>query len=146
MVRETVNGGVTSNLSLIAPTSQNLNIGMQSSDTAIKDVLHTVQVLAKSKTGLQCKSRAFNVKPIWLCPDDQFDPVIWDSSGTSTIQAYDHIINEVVDFHTYEPIVHSEPTCVDKFFFIQQETSSGVFSDYLGSIIQHDSTNRRFTI
>ena len=80
------------------------------------------------------------------CESDTFTPVLWASTGTDSIAVYDHVISEDIENHSYGSITNSNSLCPQQYFFIQEEISSGVWSDYSGSLVTLDEMARIVTI
>lgn len=59
-VLESVLGSTTSNLSLVAPTIDNLEVGLQTDDFSLAGVTHTVTVIA-TNSFYQCEQKDFQV-------------------------------------------------------------------------------------
>ena len=80
------------------------------------------------------------------CEYDTFTQVLWDSTGTAQIIAYDHIINEDTNIHGFSTIVNSMSICTQQYYFIEEETSTGVWTSYSGSLVTLDEMAETLTI
>ena len=81
------------------------------------------------------------------CRDDTFSAATWISSGASTILVYDHKINFDTDVHEYSPtVVNTLVADCTMTYALQEETSTGVWSDYTGTLASYDDTTQQVTI
>lgn len=105
-------------------------------------MVHTIEVLAITPA-FQCQMKSFTVTPYWACPYDTFQPVLWDINSLSTIPVYEHVISVDADTFTYSQPINTEIlSCPTLYYFLQQETSPGVWTDYAGPLVSFDPVTR----
>ena len=82
------------------------------------------------------------------CAQDVLTAANWISTSTQTIASYDHVIGYTTDVHTYSPTVINtyQTYCSTIYYFVQEETSSGVWTDYTGALVTHDSSAQTLTV